>query len=255
MAYDLFATHKAPGPILIGCAGWSVPSAAGEHFPQQGSHLERFSRVFPAVEINTSFYRPHRPVTYARWRDSVPDDFQFSVKMPRTITHQLRLNNVDDELHRFLGEACHLEQKLGCLLVQLPPSLRYDAEVVAQFFAQLRAQTQAAVVCEPRHPTWFEPEAAATLAKFKVGYVLADPAVVPQALPAIDVGTHYIRLHGSPEIYHSAYSDAYLEQLAQDIDAHVRGGRRVWCIFDNTASGAAVPNALSLMARVGIHRS
>ncbi|WP_019142083.1 DUF72 domain-containing protein [Noviherbaspirillum massiliense] len=253
MTLDLFAAgdekDASPGPILIGCAGWSVPGAASEHFPRQGSHLERYAAVFPAVEINTSFYRPHRPASYARWRESVPSAFRFSVKMPRTITHQLRLRNAENELTRFLDEVGHLEEKLGCLLVQLPPSLRYEATAAEPFFDQLRALTQVPVVCEARHATWFAPQAAAMLAQHGIAYVMADPPIVP-LLPEADRETVYVRLHGSPRMYYSAYSEEYLERQAAELDTHARLGRRVWCIFDNTAEGAAVPNALSVLARV-----
>lgn len=236
-------------PVLIGCAGWGVPSAAQENFPSGGSHLQRYAAVLPAVEINSSFYRPHRPATYARWRDSVPESFRFSVKMPKAITHELRLQNIDEPLARFVDEASNLKEKLGCLLVQLPPSLRYDARVAGRFFDKLRSSVHIDVVCEPRHATWFVPAAADMLANLKIAYVIADPAPVEQPVPERHLQTVYIRLHGSPVMYHSSYSQDYLERLSMDIREKVRSGKRVWCIFDNTASGFAVPNALSLWAR------
>lgn len=246
------AQHRSGMPIVIGCAGWSVPGAERAHFPEQGSHLERYAAVFPGVEINTSFYRPHRPATYARWRDSVPEAFRFAVKMPKEITHVLRLQNADDALQRFLGEATQLQRKLGCLLVQLPPQLPYDAAVAPSFFRRLRSMTDVAVVCEPRHPTWFAAAAGGTLAESDVAYVTADPPVAPLPKTSRAARTAYFRLHGSPVVYHSAYSDAYLERVAARIECEARGGRQVWCVFDNTASGAAVPNALSLLARLRI---
>lgn len=242
------ATHHA-APVLIGCAGWSLPGTVKEDFPANGSHLERYAAVFPAVEINTSFYRPHRPATYARWRDSVPPSFRFSAKVPKAITHEARLHDIDERLQQFAGEVGHLEEKLGCLLVQLPPSLRYEAQVAQRFFETLRDLVKANVVCEPRHATWFADDAARMLASLQVAYVDADPHPVRIPLPPNETETAYIRLHGSPVMYHSAYSDAYLDRLAAEIEALRRSGKRVWCIFDNTASGAAVPNALSLLER------
>lgn len=237
---------------LIGCAGWSVPGAAQKEFPSGGSHLQRYASVLPAVEINTSFYRSHRPVTYARWRDTVPDGFRFSVKMPKTITHELRLQRADEHLAQFINEVGNLQEKLGCLLVQLPPSLRYDATVAGRFFDRLRMLASVPVVCEPRHASWFEEGAAGMLAGLNIGYVIADPPAVGSPVPAIDTGTNqaaYIRLHGSPVMYHSSYSEEYLQGLHADIRRHMHSGKRVWCVFDNTASGAAVPNALSLLSR------
>lgn len=111
--------------IYIGCAGWSLSSAVAAAFPAAGSHLQRYAAVLPAVEINSSFYRPHRPATYARWRDSVPENFRFAVKMPRAISHEHGLRDAEEPLDRFLAEAGMLERKLGCLLLQLPPSLQF----------------------------------------------------------------------------------------------------------------------------------
>ncbi|MFY0574630.1 DUF72 domain-containing protein [Cystobacter fuscus] len=131
------------GPTcLIGCAGWSLARAVAGFFPAGGSHLERYAQVLPAVELNSSFYRPHRPATYARWRDSVPATFRFSVKVPKVITHERRLCDVEEPLARFLEEVGHLDEKLGCLLVQLPPSLRFEPAVAGAFFEVLRARTR-----------------------------------------------------------------------------------------------------------------
>jgi len=234
---------------LIGCAGWSLSSAVAEHFPVEGSHLERYAQVLPAVEINSSFYRPHRPATYARWRDSVPEAFRFSVKVPKQLTHEQRLGgDVQTPLERFLAEAGNLGAKLGCLLVQLPPSLHFEPEAAGAFFRALRARTPVDVVCEPRHATWVSDAAQALLAQCRVDLVRADPQVVPEGAAPREVA--YYRLHGSPKVYHSVYSEPYLDALARELAAHARAGRRTWCIFDNTASGAAQPNALSLLQRL-----
>ncbi len=248
---DLLEAEKPTesiGPFL-GCAGWSLPSTVQEHFPKQGTHLERYAAVFPAVEINTSFYRPHRSATYARWRDSVPDQFRFAVKIPKEITHQQRLLHAGQALEKFISEVSHLEQTLGCLLLQLPPRLQYSVSVAEQFFHVLRKLTPVALACEPRHPTWFSPAAADMLASFDVAYVAADPPVAPLPDRAAVAPMAYLRLHGSPQVYHSAYSDKYLDQLGSNIKHRMQAGQCVWCIFDNTADGAAVPNALSLLAR------
>ena len=236
--------------IQIGCAGWSVPGATQEYFPAEGSHLVRYAAVLNAVEINTSFYRPHRAATYARWRDSVPESFRFSAKVPKAITHEARLHGVDDALEKFVGEVSHLERKLGCLLVQLPPSLSFDAQVTRRFFRRLRALTPVDVVVEPRHKSWFTPAAADVVSGLGVAYVEADPVVAPVPFEDNLARIAYLRLHGSPVIYYSAYSDTVLDEIAQRIMRHADAGRQVWCIFDNTASGAAVPNALSLFARL-----
>src|SRR4051794_31096467 len=112
--------------LRIGCAGWSLPRAVLERFPREGSHLQRYAARLNCTEINSSFYRPHQRSTYARWCESVPEDFRFAVKLPRAITHDARLRGVAKQLDTFLGQASGLGDKLGCLLVQLPPSLAFD---------------------------------------------------------------------------------------------------------------------------------
>jgi uncharacterized protein YecE (DUF72 family) len=240
--------------IRIGCAGWSIPKAYAEHFPAEGSHLERYAQRFPAVEINSSFHRPHRPATYARWGSSVPEDFQFAVKVPKAITHENRLADTEANLKRFLSEVRELGSKLGPLLVQLPPSLPFRPAVVNTFFQNLREQFDGSLVCEPRHISWFKPEAEQLLKQFKVARVAADPARTQQAgEPGGWNGLIYYRLHGSPRMYYSAYSAEYLESLAQRL---IETARSVptWCIFDNTAEFAATGNALDLLKRVRVRR-
>ncbi|HJX27841.1 MAG TPA: DUF72 domain-containing protein [Thermoanaerobaculia bacterium] len=237
--------------MLVGCAGWSLPRSEQERFPEAGSHLERYASRFRAVEINSSFHRPHRPATYARWSASVPAGFRFSVKVPKTITHKQRLRDAGDLIETFLAEASGLGDKLGCLLVQLPPSLSFEGPVASAFFADLRARTAATVACEPRHATWFTSEADSLLEELEVARVAADPACVPDAAePGGWRGVSYYRLHGSPRIYYSAYSEEYLAALAEKIRTEAGTGRTVWCIFDNTTLGAAAGNALDLTSRL-----
>lgn len=247
--------HHAPasstGQVLLGCAGWSLSSAVAAEFPEAGSHLERYAKVFSAVEINSSFYRPHRPATYARWRDSVPDGFRFSAKLPRSITHEQGLKEVESLLASFLAEVGELGEKLGCLLVQLPPRLVFDAAVAQAFFALLRSGTRSALACEARHASWFSEEAAALLSQHGVASVEADPLPISQARPQGDAELAYLRLHGSPKVYYSTYEDEKLAEVASTIASYRQQGQTVWCIFDNTAQGHAVPNALRLMQMLG----
>src|SRR4029079_10221257 len=112
--------------IRIGTAGWSIPRASVPRFDSVGTHLEPYSRVLRCAEINSSFYRPHTATTYAKWRDSTPPDFAFAIKMPRTITHELKLRDVRDPLVAFLDQTDALAGKRGPILIQLPPSLSFD---------------------------------------------------------------------------------------------------------------------------------
>lgn len=236
--------------LRIGVAGWSLSRAVLDEFPREGSHLARYAARLNCAEINSSFYRPHRPETYARWAASVPADFRFAVKLSRAITHDARLRGVGKELDRFLAQACGLGDKLGCLLIQLPPSFAFDAGVVARFGALLRRRYVGAAVIEPRHATWFAPEVDALLARHALGRVAADPAIVSAAAePGGDTrACIYFRLHGSPRMYFSVYSDAFLRALARQVSAAHASAVQCWCVFDNTAHGGAIPNALQLQS-------
>lgn len=238
----------SPPPVRVGVAGWSLPREEQPHFPVEGTHLARYAARLPAVELNSSFYRPHRATTYARWAASVPPGFRFSVKVPRTITHDTRLFAPGPLLDAFLEGATALGDALGCLLVQLPPSLALEVAVATDFLAALRERFEGDVVLEPRHATWFTAQADTLLVERRVGRVAADPVRAPGGeLPAGWPGIAYYRLHGSPRTYYSSYDTEYLVSLAEQLRVHAREGRRVWCIFDNTASGAAAGNALHLM--------
>ena len=238
---------SGPHVPLIGTAGWSLPLPEQEHFPTAGSHLERYGSVFAVAEINSSFHRPHRAATYDRWREAVPAGFCFSVKVPKAITHELRLREAEALVATFLAEAGGLGAKLGCLLVQLPPKLEFEPPVAGSFFTLLRSGTTVPVVCEPRHASWFTEEADALLREQRVARAAADPPRVPGGdEPGGWRGMAYYRWHGSPRVYYSSYADETIAGLAERLKAEVRD-RPVWCIFDNTTLGAATRNARDLL--------
>jgi len=231
-------------PVNIGTAGWTIPRAVAEHFPSEGTSLERYASVFPVAEINSSFHRSHRASTWERWRDSVPAAFRFSVKLPKTITHQGKLRDCDDLVGAFLDEAHVLGEKLAVLLVQLPPKLELDWKIAEAFFRHLSDNTHAGLACEPRNLTWFTSEAGALLTDLAVARVAADPAICQAAsVPGGSDGLTYYRLHGSPQIYRSSYADR-IDDYAHRLSAAPGPS---WCIFDNTASSAAAADALALL--------
>jgi len=237
---------------FIGTAGWSIPTACADRCPGLGTHLQRYARVFRGAEINTSFYRGHDATTYRRWARSAGPSFRFAVKVPRVITHELKLRGVRAPLEQFLLESAGLGAKRGPLLIQMPPSLAFDAGAAAAFFRLLRDRHDGAAVCEPRHPTWFSPDAEALLVRHQIGRVAADPAPVrggdrPGGWP----GIVYYRLHGSPRKYWSSYDGGFLDALAADL-RRIPADVPAWCVFDNTASGAALENAAQLTERLAV---
>ncbi len=234
--------------IYTGSAGWNIPRVHKANFPADGSGLARYAARLNAAEINTSFYRPHAIATYERWAAAVPGNFRFAVKIPKVITHERGLTRAREPLERFLAEIAGLGDRLGPLLIQLPPSHAFDARRVGRFLELLRARHEGGAVCEPRHASWTTGQASRLLVKFRIARVAADPprAVGLQA-PGGWPGLIYYRWHGSPRPYFSPYS---AEQLA-DLAVKLSGGTAdAWCIFDNTGSGSAAGNALDLRAMI-----
>jgi uncharacterized protein YecE (DUF72 family) len=241
--------------LRVGIAGWTVPKQHAPLFPIAGSHLERYASSLNCVEINSSFHRPHRLGTWQRWAASTPQDFRFSVKLPKTITHTAKLFNTGALLQTFLEQANGLGQKLGPLLVQLPPSLAFDEGVAHEFFTTLRELhpssdgTTNSIALEPRHATWFTPAVDRFLRDFEVSRIAADP---PKGSPlAATPGGHqslrYYRLHGAPRTYYSDYSGAFLNDFAASLRKQ-SDTEETWIVFDNTALGHAAANALTLQA-------
>ncbi len=244
--------------MRIGTAGWSIPLDAAPSFPGQGHHLARYARILGCAEINSSFYRSHRVEVYQRWADQTPQDFRFAVKVPRTITHDGRLRRAREPLLRFLAEVAGLGDRLAVLLVQLPPSFAFEVRPTRRFFALLRELFEGAVVCEPRHPSWFTPAADRALFACGVGRAAADPACCPPARePGGWLGVEgdgrgaviYYRWHGSPRMYWSRYDLAWVQARADKVEQWPVGAD-CWCIFDNTGGGGAIWNALELRARL-----
>lgn len=237
--------------IYVATAGWAIPRAVAPSFPAEGTGLERYAALLGAVEINTTFYRRHKPETFARWRASVPPGFRFAVKLPRSITHEARLARSRPLLEAFFDDVRPLGRTLGPVLVQLPPSLVYEGRRAAAFFRALRSFHEGPVVCEPRHESWYGEAPSRLLVANEVGRVIADP---PQPAAAARPGGAgsivYLRLHGSPERYYSEYGEARVAALAVEVEALSRGAV-VWCVFDNTASGAALRDALAMKAALG----
>ena len=178
----------------------------------------------------------------------MPDDFRFSVKLPKTITHQAKLSGCTDLIETFVEQAHALGDKLAIILVQLPPKLSLDEALARRFFADLHDRTSARLACEPRNASWFTNDADALLAYLQVARVAADPALsAVAAQPGGWRGLSYWRLHGSPVMYRSSYSDR-IGAYADKVLSSAAGEREAWCIFDNTASSAAAGDALALAA-------
>lgn len=234
--------------FYIGTAAWAVPKGISSFFPEEGALLERYSQVFRAVEINTSFYRHHKAATYAKWASMVPEDFRFSVKLAKEFTHERRLDVERSELRPILHDIAELGDKWAVLLIQLPPSLALDLQVAEAFFAHIRSSFLGSVVCEARHSTWFSDAAFDLLRRWNIESVRADPNYFGGEIPqtAHENSVCYYRWHGSPIIYESRYERDQMDRLAGVMRHAVESYGSVWCIFDNTKFAWATTNALEM---------
>jgi uncharacterized protein YecE (DUF72 family) len=242
--------------IFIGTSDWGIAADGTAAFRAPDLHLQRFSSLMDCVEINSSFYRSHRARTYERWADHAPADFRFSVKCPKQISHRCRLEGVKETLARFVDTAGALGPKWCVLLVQLPTTLAYDDLVAGRFFEQVHARFGGSIVCEPRHPSWFTPQAERLMCGLEVARAAMDPAKWPgadepggwtQVLAMDHAPPLYCRWHGSPREYWSSYDETWLRERALWIQS-LPQQQACWCIFGNTAGGAALRNALRLKA-------
>ncbi|BBJ95633.1 DUF72 domain-containing protein [Xanthomonas campestris] len=241
--------------IRIGISGWRYARWRGTFYPTglaQRRELAYAGRCFPSVEINGSFYSLQRPESYQSWHDKTPDDFVFAVKGPRFVTHMKRLRDCEQALANFFASGVlRLGEKLGPILWQLPPTLRFDDAVLDAFFSALPRDTEAALALarkrdttlmhgrtalsvdrkrplrhalEMRHPSFCDPSCMKLLRKHKVGVVVADTAGKFPYLEDVTADFVYLRLHGDAQLYASGYSDHALDRWGERIAAWAAGG-------------------------------
>ncbi len=281
--------------IRVGISGWRYAPWRGVFYPgglAQRRELEFASAHFDSIEINASFYALQRPEYYARWYDQTPDDFVFSVKAPRLITHVNRLRDVSVPLGRFFASGVlGLGRKLGPLLWQFPPTLAYDESHWSDFLSALPADTVAARDCahraraeagpvvprrrlrhavEIRHPSFRDEGFIALLRRHRVALVVADTAGRWPYLEDVTADFLYLRLHGDEVLYTSGYTEDALRRWAARIERWSRGGepadavhasdagasrrrtRAIYCYFDNDVKVRAPFDARRLRELLGL---
>ncbi|MPZ86137.1 MAG: DUF72 domain-containing protein [Actinophytocola sp.] len=273
-----------PGRVRIGTSGWVYPPWRGVFYPPKLAHrreLEYLSGQVDSVEINGSFYALQRPSSYEAWRDQTPEGFVFAVKGGRFITHMKRLRDVDGPLANFFASGVlALRAKLGPVLWQLPPTLAFDAALLADFFAMLPRTTAAAAALatrhderlagrawtvadtdrplrhalEVRHPSFTDPAFLDLLRDHDIAVVIADAAASWPYLEHVTTGFAYVRLHGSTELYASGYPDEALDEWAARIRGWAADGVDTYAYFDNDAKVAAPRDAMALAARLAVGR-
>lgn len=231
----------------IGTSGWSYGDWADDVFypydlPEK-NWLEFYSEHFPTVELNTSFYHLPAAKTFINWRQRTPPNFLFSVKISRYLTHIKKLSEPKEPWQRFIKNARELREKLGPILVQLPPNFKVNQDKLNNLLKIIPEKYKIAL--EVRDDSWFNKDIYQTLKRFNVALVNADS----QEWPTPDVTTAdfiYVRMHGPVGLYDSKYSTAQLKKLAEKIKSWKKEKQEIYVYFNNDTKGYAVENAKKL---------
>lgn len=230
--------------IFVGTSGWQYSHWKEIFYPHNLRYAEWlvfYSKHFTTVEINVTFYRDVRISTFQKWYLSVNHNFIFSLKLSRQITHFKRLKVEKDILDSFIEKASALKEKLGVILIQLPPSLRFDKGLINDFFFLLDKRFNYAI--EVRNKTFIDDGFFQILNKNNIAFCIADSAGRYPYYESITADFVYIRLHGSQRLYASEYSE---EELAKWAEKITNWGKTTYVYFDNDYKGYAVKNALRL---------
>lgn len=239
------------GVVRIGTSGIVLPGPKAT-FPEEfrsGSRLHYYGSLFNTLEINSSFYKVPLATTFAKWATEVPDNFKFTVKLWRGITHAPRLAYTAADIDAFMDAADCLGQKRGCLLIQFPASITFSylhqVTRILEHLGELNSEGHWQLAIEVRHASWYQDAAYAVFAKYKASLVLHDMPTsnTPQNLPAKDIA--YFRFHGPMGDYKGSYSDEFLQAYAEKINGLRTRGIDVYVYFNNTIEGA-LENAQSL---------
>jgi uncharacterized protein YecE (DUF72 family) len=232
----------------IGCSGFSYPHWKGIFFPDdlpQRKWLDHYCTVFSTVELNVTFYRLPRESTFDKWYQETPEDFRFSLKGSRFITHVKRLRDPEGPVELFFNGALRLKEKLMAVLWQFPPSFKIDMERLERFLALLK-NYPVRNTFEFRNETWITEDVMSICRENNVSLCMADWPEFIDDLP-VTSDFVYIRRHGKGGGYNSCYSSSDLKNDARRIKRHLKQGRDVYIYFNNDAGGYAPANAKELM--------
>jgi len=236
---------------IIGCSGFSYPEWKDTFYPPKlakNKWLHYYSQHFDSVELNVTFYRTMKPEFFQKIYAEVHEDFVFSVKAPRIITHFKRFVNTQEDVHSFYASVDEgLKNKLGCILFQLTPLLHYSGDKLQSILPQLN--TDYKNVLEFRHSTWWDPAVYDALRKSGISFCMTSyPGLPDDLIPTSPIV--YIRLHGVPQLYKSDYSRKYLQDIASAIK-ELKNINEVYIYFDNTMSLNAIKNAETMRELIG----
>lgn len=229
--------------IRIGTSGWNYNHWAGLFYTDcpKTRWLECYARTFSTVEANSTFYHLPKPKAVDNWRRRTPDNFLWSVKASRYITHMKKLRDPREPLERFYDSILNFGEKLGPILFQLPPNLGYHEDVFDEFWAHVRKGHRYTI--EPRHAGWLEDNALEKLRSLNIALCIAQTAGRFPYSEAVTADFVYIRLHGSQALYGSDYTEEELQDWARKIR---KWKQDTYVYFDNDANAYAPKNAKRL---------
>ncbi|MCL5960994.1 MAG: DUF72 domain-containing protein [Chloroflexi bacterium] len=234
----------------VGTSGWHYEHWRGRFYPMdlpKSKWLEYYARRFDTVEVNNSFYRLPSEKAFRNWYDQSPEGFIFALKASRIITHYRKLKNIHEPLSTFLGRAANLKEKLGPVLYQLPPTLKRDDPLLAEFVSALPEGVRHVV--EFRHRSWYEEPVFEILRRRGIGYCIVSQPGFESPFTATGRFA-YIRFHGRTALYAGSYSDSELARWALKIQALERPTDEVFAYFNNDAEANAVFNAQELIRKL-----
>lgn len=218
---------------------------------QGASRLTYYASLLSSLEVNSSFYKIPKPATVEKWRESVPDHFKFTFKVLKTVTHSKGLQANAEDLERFAETVAHIGDKKGCLLIQLPPSIKSDkAEELEGILESLRSDAKDwRIAVEFRDTSWYNSGTYRILQNFGACMVEQDMPKSPTPQITVVEDFHYLRFHGPEGDYRGIYDEAFLASRAKRIASLLKEGKKVYVYFNNTA-GSAFENLRTLNAMV-----
>lgn len=232
--------------ILIGTSGYSYQHWKKIFYPPKLSSnkwLEHYSQHFNSVELNMTFYRLPKIETFASWHKRTPTYFRFATKGSRFITHIKRLKDCQEPLRLFFSRSAYLNEKLICILWQLPPSFKFDLERLKYFVKELKKYPKYLYSIEFRNPTWFNHNTYRFLRDENINICIADSPSFPYE-EIITSNFLYLRFHGGKTIYGSEYSIDELKQWRTKVVEWLKDANTLFAFFNNDYRGFAVKNAL-----------
>ncbi|MDI6714387.1 MAG: DUF72 domain-containing protein [Thermodesulfovibrio sp.] len=230
--------------IFIGTSGWQYGHWKGIFYPEELKYSEWLSyycKYFSTVEVNVTFYRDVRVSTFEKWYQLTPENFQFSVKLSRQITHFNKLKVNKDLIESFIQKYSTFKYKLGIILIQLPPGLKFDVNLITDFINMLDKKYKYTI--EVRNKTFINDNFFEILKQNNIAFCIADSAGRFPYYETITANFIYVRLHGSQRLYASEYSDEELIEWANKIKVW---DKDTYIYFDNDYMGYAVKNALKI---------